>query len=63
MKKFFSIKVISYLLTEKAKHKKNHVYLTDPQYSTWLLKKESRQRICHKVDIYSLAKRLTSFFC
>ena len=35
---------------EKSNHKKNNACLNDSQYC-----------ICHKVDIYRLAKRLVSF--
>ena len=52
----------SYLLpTHK---KKNHTYLTDSQYSTFVLKKCSLSyNICHRVDIYKLVKCLASSIC
>ena len=50
----------SYLLLP---HKKNHAYVTDSQYSTWLLKKYSRlQYLSHSGHLQTTVKRLTSSF-
>ena len=55
---FFSFKLFTTDSQEKY-----HTYLTDSQYSTFVLNKYSLScSICHRVDNYELVKRL-GFFC
>ena len=59
-KSYLPLKLSAAYPQEKSSHKKNHAYLTDSEYFTWLLKKYSYLQ--NRLDISGLVKHLASSF-